>query len=98
MSKSHPNLKIIDRGEGDSVIGFNVQDSLNDQMGPLSAFTEESIDIMKIASKEIDDSKDLRVRSLILMRDSIEFAKKNSRFVDEQFTRKISEQLNLTVG
>ena len=68
------------------------------QVGPLSAFTEESLEIMRMAAREIDESKDLRIRSLVLMRDSIEMAKKNSKFVDETFARKISEQLNLTVN
>ena len=66
-------------------------------VGPLSSFTSESIEIIKIAASQIDFSKDLRAKSTALIKDCLEYSKKNTKVVDEVFQKKIAETLALSV-
>ena len=67
------------------------------QVGPLSSFTQESIDIIKIAASQIDYSKDIRSKSTALIKDCLEYSKKNTKVVDDVFQKKIAETLALSV-
>jgi hypothetical protein len=66
-------------------------------VGPLSSFTAESIEIIKIAASQIDYSKELRAKSTALIKDCLEYSKKNTKVVDEVFQKKIAETLALSV-
>ncbi|CAF0819765.1 unnamed protein product [Brachionus calyciflorus] len=65
-------------------------------IGPLSAFTNESVDIIREADAQIQEGRDLRGRSRVLMRDSIESAKQCNLIVNDQFLRKIEDTLLLS--
>lgn len=65
-------------------------------VGPLSSFTAESIEIIKIAASQIDYSKELRAKSTALIKDCLEYSKKNTKVVDEVFQKKIAETLALS--
>jgi hypothetical protein len=67
------------------------------QVGPLSSFTQESLDVIKAAASQIDYSRDLRNKSTALIKDCLEYSKKNTKVVDEVFQKKIQETLALSV-
>lgn len=68
------------------------------QVGPLSAFTAESVDILREADRQILEGKDLRDKSKYLMKESIENAKNMNRIVNDAFLRKLEDTLLLSVG
>ncbi len=111
-SKSQPQINSSNAGaessnnESNSVNSFNNSNNNNNDgergesaglIGPLSAFTEESIDILNIANENIDYGKQLRQNSHALIRDAIENAKLYSGCIDDTFKRKIEEALALSV-
>lgn len=67
------------------------------QVGPLNAFTAESVEIVKTATIQIEESKDLRMKATLLMKECFELSKKNTKSVDDLLTKKISETLGLAV-
>jgi hypothetical protein len=67
------------------------------QVGPLNAFTAESVEIIKTATFQIEESKDLRMKATLLMKECFELSKKNTKSVDDLLTKKISETLGLAV-
>lgn len=66
-------------------------------IGPLSAFTTESVDIIREADLQILEGRNLRARSKILMKESIDSAKQVNSIVNDQFLRKIEDTLLLSV-
>lgn len=66
-------------------------------IGPLSAFTAEAVDIIREAEHKIYEGKDLRAKSKILMKESIENAKQMSQLVNDAFLKKIEDTLLLSV-
>jgi hypothetical protein len=65
--------------------------------GPLTAFTEESVEIIKEATEMIQFSKELRYNSNIKMKECIENAKNIGDMVNKVFTKKIQDCLALNV-
>lgn len=100
LSRSHQNFvspKMQERSKTE--FGGDHTESSNQsifQVGPLSSFTQESIEIIKIAASQIDYSKDLRSKSTALVKDCLEYSKKNTKVVDEVFQKKIAETLALS--
>lgn len=94
MSRSHQNFS-NERAKTELANSDNDQSPLF-AVGPLSSFTQESLDIIKIAASQIDYSKDLRSKSTSLIKDCLEYSKKNTKVVDECFQKKISETLALS--
>ncbi len=72
--------------------------NINNELGPLTAFTEEPIEIIKEAAANIAESKELRLQSKTLMRDSWENIKQINKSVNDAFTKKIEETLALSVS
>ncbi len=72
--------------------------NINNELGPLAAFTEEPIEIIKEATANIAESKELRIQSKTLIRDSWENIKQINKSVNEAFTKKIEETLALSVS
>ena len=68
------------------------------QVGPLSAFTPEIIEIIKEAGKRIDESKTLRSKSRALMKECFEKITNANKTVDTAFMKKLEENLLLSVG
>lgn len=67
------------------------------QIGPLSAFTAESVDIIREADLKIQEGRDFRLKSKLLIKDSIESSKQTALIVNDQFLRKIEDTLLLSV-
>ena len=67
------------------------------QVGPLSAFTPEIIEIIKEAGKRIDESKILRSKSRALMKECFEKITNANKTVDTAFIKKLEENLLLSV-
>jgi hypothetical protein len=67
-------------------------------MGPLTAFTEEPMEIMKEAAANIQESKDLRLQSKLLIKESWENIKQINKAVNDAFVKKIEETLALGVS
>lgn len=88
LVSSHPNMDSLNEP---SVNNFN-------QIGPLNAFTLESVEILKEAQQRIEEGKDLRARSKLLMRDCIENAKNMGQLVNDSFFKKIEETLYQSVN
>jgi hypothetical protein len=92
-----------------SLQDFNLKNSTGDnlsektlvktglQVGPLSAFTPEIVDIIKEAGKRIDESKNLRSKSRALMKECFEKITNANKTVDTAFIRKLEENLLLSV-
>lgn len=100
MSRSHQNFvapKFPERSKTE-FNGDSMSDSTNPvfQVGPLSSFTQESLDVIKIAAMQIDYSKELRSKSIALIKDCLEYSKKNTKVVDEVFQKKIADTLALS--
>lgn len=99
LSRSHnsfaPTKMNSERSKTDFAGDHNESSNLF-QVGPLSSFTQESIDIIKIAASQIDYSKDIRSKSTALIKDCLEYSKKNTKVVDDVFQKKIAETLALS--
>jgi len=92
-----------------SLQDFNLKNSTGDnlsektlvktglQVGPLSAFTPEIVDIIKEAGKRIDESKNLRSKSRALMKECFEKITNANKTVDSAFIKKLEENLLLSV-
>lgn len=63
----------------------------------MSAFTAESIEILRESQQKIDEGKDLRMKSRLLMKECIENAKNIGQIVNDSFVKKIEETLTLSV-
>ncbi len=96
LSRSHQNFS-NQRSKTELVAGDNESANPIFAVGPLSSFTQESLDVIKVAASQIDYSKDLRTKSTALIKDCLEYSKKNTKVVDEVFQKKIAETLVLSV-
>lgn len=101
MSRSHQSFgqqpKMQERSKTEFSGDHNEPSSQNIfQIGPLSSFTQESLEIIKVSASQIDYSKDLRSKSTALVKDCLEYSKKNTKVVDEVFQKKINETLALS--
>jgi hypothetical protein len=88
MISSQPNIDALNDA---SVGNFN-------QIGPLNAFTLESVEILKESQFRIEEGKDLRAKSKILMKECIENAKNSGQLVNEAFLKRIEDTLILSVS
>lgn len=96
-------MRLGERSKTDFIrLNNNKSDTSSDnailQVGPLNSFTAESVEIVKIANQQIEESKDLRMRSNILMKDCFDFSKKNTKSVDDVFAKKLYDTLGLAVN
>ena len=66
-------------------------------IGPLSAFTPESMEIMELAAALIAEGKDLRKKAKNTIEESMENARLAGKTVDDYFVKKISETVTLSV-
>ena len=101
LSRSHQNFvspKMGERSKTELPADRSDSDAPVFQVGPLSSFTQESLDVIKAAASQIDYSRDLRNKSTALIKDCLEYSKKNTKVVDEVFQKKIQETLALSVG
>lgn len=76
---------------------YDVNPTSVNNIGPLSAFTAESVDILMEAQARIDEGRDLRLKARLLMRECIENARNTGQTVNESFVIKIEETLLLSV-
>lgn len=100
LSRSHQNFvspKMGERSKTELPADRSDSDAPVFQAGPLSSFTQESLDVIKAAASQIDYSRDLRNKSTALIKDCLEYSKKNTKVVDEVFQKKIQETLALSV-
>ncbi len=97
LSRSHQNFS---NQRSKTELAAGDIDSVNPvfSVGPLSSFTQESLDVIKVAASQIEYSKDLRSKSTALIKDCLDYSKKNTKVVDEVFQKKIAETLALSVS
>lgn len=97
-----PKMRMNERSKTDFIrLNHNKSDASFDgsviQVGPLSSFTAESIEIVKLSNQQIEESKDLRMRANLLMKECFDYSKKTAKSVDDQFAKKIADTLGLAV-
>ena len=81
-----------------SIVGISSSKGIDSlSVGPLSAFTPETIQIMDVAAAQIADARELRRRARVTILDCMENAKIAGKTVDDYFVKKISESVSLTV-
>lgn len=66
-------------------------------VGPLSAFTPETIEVMDLASSQINEGKELRRKGKQAINEAMENAKLAGKTVEDYFVKKISETVTLSV-
>lgn len=66
-------------------------------IGPLSAFTAESVEILRESQAKIDEGRELRGKARVLMKECLDNAKSIGQVVNESFVKKIEETLMLSV-
>ncbi len=97
-----PKMRMNERSKTDFIrLNHNKSDASFDssviQVGPLSSFTAESIEVVKLSNQQIEESKDLRMRANLLMKECYDYSKKTAKSVDDQFAKKIADTLGLAV-
>ncbi len=75
----------------------NNNNPINADLGPLTAFTEEPVNVIKEAGVLINDCKELRNQSRVLVKESLENIRQINKSVNEAFIKKIEETLALSV-
>ena len=76
---------------------FTGQSNNGLSVGPLSAFTPESVEIMELAASLIAEGKELRKKAKQIIEESMENARLAGKTVDDYFVKKISESVTLAV-
>ena len=90
--------KIINNNNYNNNVDNNSNNSNNNNViGPLGAFTAESLDVLRIAQETIDAGRELRLNSKSLIKESIENSKMHGGVINETLQRKIEETLALSV-
>ena len=97
MERSKTDFNLKQNNQLTETSGTNTPDQQQSPIGPLNAFTAESIEIVKTANHQIEESKDLRMKATLLMKECFDLSKKNTKSVDDLFSKKIAETLGLAV-
>lgn len=66
-------------------------------IGPLSAFTGESVNILNESQTRIDEGRDLRLKARLLIKECVDNSKNIGSVVNDAFVKKIEETLLLSV-
>ena len=93
LKHSHSNLS---NKSNSNINNLSTNPSTN-SVGPLSAFTPETIEIMDLAVQQISEGKELRRKGKQAISEAMENAKLAGKTVDDYFVKKISETITLSV-
>ena len=93
MSRSQPSLF----ASQNFLFPNNNNNPINADLGPLNAFTEEPVNVIKEAGVLINDCKELRNQSRVLVKESLENIRQINKSVNEAFIKKIEDTLALSV-